>query len=257
MIGFWLAVLTAFAIYLIVRMKKNNFIETSNLKKRRFKVWDDGEIAVYSSGPVYSRHFNGAFLPASFSVEYKGKVIYIDPLGLGDAVAASFILITHCHPDHYSKNDIERIYDEGTIMVCPKNVSKRLAGFHVMPIQPGETVKIGDLEIEAVEAYTKGFPTHPKRDLNVGYLLKLGDFTLYHSGDTDYVDEIKGIKNVTLALVPIAGGNRTMSTGDAVDMVNQMKPKAVMPMHYILGKGEEKEFVEGIDSGIKVVLYED
>src|SRR6056297_206855 len=248
MIGFWLAVLTAFVIYLIVRIKKRNFIETSNSKKERFKAWDDGEIAVYSSGPVYSRHFKGAFLPASFSVEYKGKVLYIDPFGLGDAVAASLILITHCHPDHYSKNDIERIYDEGTIMVCPKNVSKRLAGFHVMPIQPGETIKIGDLEIEAVEAYTKGFTSHPKRDLNVGYLLKLGDFTLYHSGDTDYVDEIKGIKNVTLALVPIAGGNRTMSTGDVVDMVNQMKPKAVMPMHYILGKGEEKEFVEGIGS---------
>ena len=57
--------------------------------------------------------------------------------------------------------------------------------------------------------------------------------------------------------MPIAGGNRTMSTRYAVDLINQMKPKAVMPMHYILGKGEEKEFAEGIDSGIKVVLYED
>jgi len=257
MVGLWLVVLTAVGIYLIVRIKKSKFIETSNLKKESLKVWDDGEVLVYSSGPVYSKHFKGAFLPASFLVEYQGKLVYIDPFGLGEADVASFILITHCHPDHYSKNDIERIYDEGTIMVCSKNVSKKLQGFHVMPILPGETFNIGDMKIEAVEAYTKGLPTHPKRDRNVGYVLTMGNFTLYHAGDTDYVDEISKVKNVTLALVPIAGGKRTMKTGEAVDLINQMKPRAVMPMHYIMGRGEEKKFADGIDSGIEVILYEE
>jgi len=30
-----------------------------------------------------------------------------------------------------------------------------------------------------------------------------------------------------------------------------------MPMHYIMGRGEEKKFADGIDSGIEVILYED
>lgn len=224
-------------------------------RKGDFEVWKEGDLSVRATGPVYACFSKSDFLPSSFHMKAGEKSIHIDPFGLGDEEKTDFILITHAHPDHFSMEDIDKVYDEGTIIVCPRNVSKKLSGYHVIPVHPGETVSFGDLKIEATPAYSKGLPTHPKTWENVGYLVTRGNFSLYHAGDTDYVKELQSISEVTLALVPIGGGNLTMSVKDAVEFVNAMKPKAVMPMHYDLSMELQKEFADRIHPEIEVILY--
>ena len=47
----------------------------------------------------------------------------------------------------------------------------------------------------------------------------------------------------------------TMSTQEAILFINQIKPKAVVPIHYSPGKGHEEEFRNGIDAGIEVLSF--
>ena len=54
---------------------------------------------------------------ASFRVESQGKVIYLDPYKLKQAVPADLIFVTHDHSDHYSSKDIARIAKPGAALV--------------------------------------------------------------------------------------------------------------------------------------------
>ena len=102
-------------------------------------------------------------------------------------------------------------------------------------MKPGAKTKIGDVEIEAVEAYnykrfrSPGVPFHP-RGLGVGYLVRVEGKTLYHTGDTDFIPEIKGIKEIDLMLVA-SGGTYTMDSDEAAEATIAVNPKAAIPMH--------------------------
>jgi L-ascorbate metabolism protein UlaG (beta-lactamase superfamily) len=44
---------------------------------------------------------------------------------------------------------------------------------------------------------------------------------------------MENIKDISLILVPIGGNNLTMDVADAASMVNQIKPKFAVPIHYV------------------------
>jgi L-ascorbate metabolism protein UlaG (beta-lactamase superfamily) len=46
-------------------------------------------------------------------------VVYIDPWGVGDRVAADVILVTHAHHDHFRPEEIDRLRTERTKVVAP------------------------------------------------------------------------------------------------------------------------------------------
>ena len=67
-----------------------------------------------------------------------------------------------------------------------------------------------------------------------GWVVKLGDTTIYHTGDTCLFSDLKLIAEQTpvdVALVPI-GGHYTMDRHDAVRAVEFICPKLVIPMHF-------------------------
>ena len=89
--------------------------------------------------------------------------------------------------------------------------------------------------MEAVEAYnfkrfrSPGIPFHPK-GLGVGYLLTIGSKVIYHAGDTDFIPEMKQLKNVHLALLP-SGDMYTMNNEEAAEATLTIQPVVVIPMH--------------------------
>jgi L-ascorbate metabolism protein UlaG (beta-lactamase superfamily) len=119
-------------------------------------------------------------------------------------------------------------------VVAPKNCAKRL-GENVRSIKPGEETTVDGITIEAVEAYnTKRFkpsgkPWHPK-GYGVGYLIKAEGKTIYHAGDTDFIPEMRSLKNIDLALLP-TGDKYTMDNDEAAEAAIAIKPKTVMAMH--------------------------
>lgn len=80
-------------------------------------------------------------------------------------------------------------------------------------------------------------------------LAHLGDL-----GDTDNFNLITALKDIDILLCPI-GGNYTIDYLEAIDLINKVKPKIVIPMHYKMGASTVDidtldNFIKNTDFGI-------
>jgi L-ascorbate metabolism protein UlaG (beta-lactamase superfamily) len=195
---------------------------------------------------------------SSFRIETAGLVIYIDPFEIKPGKPADYIFITHNHYDHMSKEDIKKIAKKETLIICPEECAKELKDYSLHIVSPGDKFELGKLKCEAVAAYNTNKPYHPKKDRKVGYVIDIDKFRFYHAGDTDMIDEMKGLKDITMALVPI-GGTFTMDPKEAAQAVNMIKPEIAVPMHYgfKVGKKEDSlEFKKMVSPDIKVYIMD-
>jgi len=171
---------------------------------------------------------------ASFQIKAEGKNIYIDPYEGEYAEKADLVLVTHSHFDHCDASKIEKVMKENTVIICPPECVSRLSG-NVKAIKPGEKIEVNGVIVEAVHAYnykrfrSPGNPFHPKGFGN-GYIITVGGKRIYHAGDTDFIPEMKDLKNISLALLP-SGGTYTMDNSEAAEAALAIKPEAVIPMH--------------------------
>ncbi len=204
---------------------------------------------------------NVDFFPSSFRIEAQGKVIYIDPVVIDVTKPADFIFITHTHPDHLSLPDIKKIMKEETLIICPKKVAKKLSGYTIKVVKPGDVLELEDIKCEAVAAYNikpkfLWIKAHPQSAINVGYILTINGVRIYHAGDTDFIPEMKGIKNVNVFMVPIGGDKLTMNPEQAAEAINTIKPEIAIPMHYETAKNYAEKFKQLVDKDIKVEIIE-
>jgi L-ascorbate metabolism protein UlaG (beta-lactamase superfamily) len=172
---------------------------------------------------------------ASFRIESKGKVIYIDPYRLQNAVPADVILVTHDHSDHFSPKDIQKIARPGTVLVGPSRVTSKASGVNVMSVAPGEDFEAAGIFGRAVPSYNVRKPMHPKSHGNTGFILELPEGRVYHAGDTDFIEEMAGFQGIKLALLPVGKVlffRPTMGPLQAYRAVAAMWPEYVVPMHF-------------------------
>jgi L-ascorbate metabolism protein UlaG (beta-lactamase superfamily) len=109
--------------------------------------------------------------------------------------------------------------------------------------------------MEAIPAYNINKPYHLKEYNWVGYVIKV-DKIYYIAGDTDITMENSNIK-CDIAFIPI-GGKYTMNYIEASKLVNKIKPKEVIPIHYGTIVGERalgNSFKELLDKNINCNLY--
>jgi L-ascorbate metabolism protein UlaG (beta-lactamase superfamily) len=64
-----------------------------------------------------------------------------------------------------------------------------------------------------------------------GYILTMGGKRLYIAGDTECTPEMKALKNIDAAFVPM-NLPYTMTPAEAADCVKAFAPKVVYPYHY-------------------------
>ncbi len=196
------------------------------------------------------------FLPASFKLDIQGKTIYIDPYKINDTTPADTIFITHAHPDHLSLPDIKKIVKEETLIICPQTFVKTLSDYKIKKVKPGDVLDLADLRCEVVASYNRWLPMHSRLFKFVGYILSINGIRIYHAGDTDFIPEMKGFKNITVALVPIGVGLLAMNPEQAAAAINTIKPAIAVPMHYQRGKNSAEKFKRLVDKGIQVVIME-
>jgi L-ascorbate metabolism protein UlaG (beta-lactamase superfamily) len=196
---------------------------------------------------------------ASFMIENRGKVIYIDPFEIKGLKQADFILITHDHPDHLSPSDIKKIYKKGTVIVCTKPCAEKLKQYLPKVVKPGDVFELGGIKCEAVPAYNNKKPFH-KKDLEyAGYVLDIDGVRVYHAGDTDFTAEMKAMKNIGIAMLPI-GGFFTEDVKEAAQAVAAIKPMIAVPMHFGYRIGAKKDgglFKKLAGAHAKVVIMEE
>lgn len=194
---------------------------------------------------------------ASFEIRADGKTIYIDPYEGEYNDKADLILVTHSHDDHCNPAKIEKILKKETVIIAPADCASKI-GKEVKSLKPGDKTVVGNIKVQAVPAYnvkrfrSPGKPFHPK-DFGVGYLVTIGEKTIYHAGDTDYIPEMKNLGKIHLALVP-AGGTYTMDNPEAAEAALTIKPTFVIPMHK--WNTDPKEFKKEVESKsrIQVIL---
>ena len=175
----------------------------------------------------------------------KGIIIYFDPFKIEKNYNdADIIFITHDHYDHYSEEDIDKVIKNNTIIVSPvdlleKLLNKGLKKENIISVKPYEDYNIRNLKFSTIPAYNTNKQFHPRKNNWVGYLIELEGITYYIAGDTDITEDNKKIK-CDVAFVPI-GGTFTMNYQEASELINTIKPKIVVPIHYgsIVGTKED------------------
>jgi L-ascorbate metabolism protein UlaG (beta-lactamase superfamily) len=169
---------------------------------------------------------------------FGGKVIHVDPFSrLADysqLPKAELILITHAHGDHLDPAAIAAIRTEKTVVVGSPVCAGKVAGLVVM--HNGEEKSVLGIPITAVPAYNlvhkrpDGTPYHPKGEGN-GYVLTFGDTRIYVAGDTENTPEMKALKNITVAFLPM-NLPYTMTPEMVADAARAFRPKILYPYHY-------------------------
>jgi L-ascorbate metabolism protein UlaG (beta-lactamase superfamily) len=157
--------------------------------------------------------------------------------------------------DHCDPSKVNAVKGEDTVVVAPADCAAKI-GSPVKSLKPGEKATFGDIEVEAVEAYnvkrfrSPGVPFHP-RSLGVGYLIRAEGKTVYHVGDSDFIPEMRELKDIDLLLIP-SGGTYTMDNEEAAEATVAIRPKNAIPMHiWDTDPGEYKRRVESV-SDVKV-----
>jgi L-ascorbate metabolism protein UlaG (beta-lactamase superfamily) len=73
-----------------------------------------------------------------------------------------------------------------------------------------------------------------KRGKNTVYLMEIDEIAVCHLGDLGHVlsgEQVEEIDSVDVLLLPV-GGLSTINAAKAAEVVRQLEPKAVIPMHY-------------------------
>ena len=188
----------------------------------------------------------------------KGKVIYFDPFKIDKNYNdADLIFITHDHYDHYSETDIDKVIKDDTILVVPKGLLEKLLkrGYkkdNIITVEPEEIGIVEDIRFETIPAYNTNKSFHPKENGWVGYIIELDGVRYYIAGDTDITEENKNVK-CDVAFIPV-GGTYTMDFKEAAYLINEIKPKIAVPIHYggIVGtKQDAIDFTQLVNPEIK------
>lgn len=166
----------------------------------------------------------------------KEKIIYVDPFKIDKNYNdADMIFITHDHYDHYSEEDIDKVKKANSIFIVPENLLKKLIkkginDENIITLAPEDIEIIDGIKIEAIHSYNIDKPFHPKEKNWLGYIIEIDGVRYYISGDTDITRENKKVK-CDVAFVPV-GGTYTMNFSEAAQLVNIIKPKIAVPIHY-------------------------
>jgi L-ascorbate metabolism protein UlaG (beta-lactamase superfamily) len=166
------------------------------------------------------------------------KVIHVDPVAQAADYAilpkADLILVTHEHSDHFDLKAINLIKAKGTACMVTGTVAKELKDGIVL--KNGEIKMVKGLKVEAVPAYnlvhmrSPGIPFHPKGAGN-GYIVTFGDKRVYIAGDTENTPEMKSLKEIDIAFLPM-NLPYTMTPEMVADAAKAFRPKILYPYHY-------------------------
>lgn len=153
-----------------------------------------------------------------FRLESKDVSVLIDPfspeIGLRPPkIKDAVLLVSHQHSDH---NNVEGASKECLLIKGPG-------------------------EYEAKGVFIKGIQSfHDKsqgqeRGLNTIYSIKIEDISVVHLGDFGQEklseEQIEKIGDVDVLMIPV-GGTYTINYKEAVEAVQEIEPKIVIPMHY-------------------------
>ncbi|MEO8758763.1 MAG: MBL fold metallo-hydrolase [Devosia sp.] len=185
-----------------------------------------------SAGDVTIQPLNHATLILSLG----GRVLYVDPakVDFTGQPAATGILITHAHGDHFDPDNLSKIAGKAPIVVTEEIMGKLPEALkpQAIVLENGQSGTIDTIPVMAVPAYNTSADKqqfHPKGVGN-GYVPSFGDKKIYVAGDTENTPEMEALTGIEMAFLPM-NQPYTMTPEQAAAAVKAFKPRIVYPYH--------------------------
>lgn len=152
-----------------------------------------------------------------FRIKGSHAIVITDPYSpnLGYSLGkhtARIVTVSHQHPGH---SYVQGIDGEPRLVTAP-----------------GE-YEIGDILIIGIATFHDAVRGRDK-GRNTVYLIEIDEVSICHLGDLGHVlkaEQVEEIDNVDVLLLPV-GGVSTIGASMAAEVVRQLEPKVVIPMHY-------------------------
>jgi L-ascorbate metabolism protein UlaG (beta-lactamase superfamily) len=172
---------------------------------------------------------------ACFQLRGKNVTLITDPFSPqadplhGDAsrlgkISASIITISHDHPGH--------------------NNAVGVGGNARVVRGPGE-YEISDVLITGVASYHDN--ERGKRfGRNTIYLIHIDDVVICHLGDLGHTlqeEQLEEVADADILLLPI-GGQHTLNVAQAAEVISQVEPRIVIPMHYLASAEDQPNLLD-------------
>ena len=171
------------------------------------------------------------------------------PFRGADFALAHLVLSSHKHSDHMDPGTLPDLLAASThaefffpAALADHVVSMGLPIDRSVGMVAGSVETRGPVAIRALPSAHEGLDTdHAGRHLYLGFVIQLGPFRVYHSGDSlayDGLARALGAEPFDVMLLPINGrdpkrgvaGN--MSAAEADDLANLVRPRFLVPHHY-------------------------
>ncbi len=195
---------------------------------------------------------------ATMILKYNDKTIYVDPTAAVKSFAAldslnapDLILITDIHGDHLSVETLKSLDTDNTVFIVPNAVAQQLPAMfedQTTVLNNGETATKTGITICAIPMYNlpQSQDAYHVKGRGNGYVLTIGGKRIYIAGDTEDISEMRSLKNIHIAFIPM-NLPYTMTVEQAADAVLAFEPTIVYPYHY--GDSNIQKFKRLVNEG--------
>jgi L-ascorbate metabolism protein UlaG (beta-lactamase superfamily) len=164
-----------------------------------------------------------------------GITVLTDPydksVGLrAPSLEADIVTISHGHPDHNNRDAVRN-----TPFV----------------VDTAGEYDVKGVLIEGVDSFHDE-KNGAERGHNIIFRITVDDVSIVHLGDLGHILDTKQLERISgadILLIPVGGGNYTLDAKKAVEVVSQIEPRIVIPMHYKVD-GVKLE-IDGVEKFIK------
>lgn len=177
----------------------------------------------------------------------EGMTVLIDPFDkefVGLPITkelADIVVSTHDHKDHNNIGLVEGAVNRTTPFIVNREGEYEIGGVEVLAMSVPHDAKNGE-----------------ERGKTLMVFVRMDGIRFLHLGDigTKLTDsQVEKIGEVDVLCVPV-GGTWTVGASEAVEIVKEISPSLVIPMHYrVSGLKEEFGALTGIESFLEKVKY--
>jgi L-ascorbate metabolism protein UlaG (beta-lactamase superfamily) len=155
-----------------------------------------------------------------FKIQDKETAVITDPYdkSIGfkmPRASADIVTMSHDHLGHHSAGEVNGANGDPFIISAP-----------------------GEYEVKGVFVYGMNFYHDKNEGKDKGkitaYKIEMEDISILHLGDIGHTlseEQVSKIGNTDILLIPV-GGESTINAKEAAEIINQLEPRIVIPMHY-------------------------